>query len=609
MKWSHCYTSLADPGLSLPRFGHSAVCVNAKANWGSDLVVVYGGVGSAAGESAQTALGDVVVLQVDNGTWSVPDILPGPNPGARAFHCAVALGQRLLLFGGHILTFDAEHNRKRRTFFNDVWQMDTEDWQWAKLPVDPVGPSPLGRDMASLLLLDESTLLLFGGRSEAGKSLQDCWLFDVERCCWQQLKPEGPLPAPRKMHGMVKLGSQVVLFGGERDSGPLDDLWVLRGWQPGATARWTQVKVKASPAPRFGHTLAVASLPAAAPGTAASEAGSSSTGGGAEEPLPSAAAAAAGSTPEAASYDAAGSVAATPRASSSGGVAAAADGQQQQRVVLFGGCLDLSSFLSLNRNYVQSKEAWLLDMSSLTWVQLPAADEAGAGPCERMCHSMTPLPDGRMLLLGGRQKEGICKDLWWLDAAGELTVPPSPSGSQQSLTGSATQARPGSQQSLLQSLLGPIREGQAGALAGALPAALSRVAPNLLPSAAAAAAAQRGGSSSAASSQHLMSSAVAQLHVAQVALLLADYQHLAATYFEHQLLARLSQGFAAAVGHAEQHSSLNETNSFKVLLHHANYHRRRAVAAGDGTEVCPSGLEPGNPEYAAGKGRDGQGVS
>lgn len=56
-----------------------------------------------------------------------------------------------------------------------------EDWQWAKLPVDPVGPSPLGRDMASLLLLDESTLLLFGGRSEAGKSLQDCWLFDVER--------------------------------------------------------------------------------------------------------------------------------------------------------------------------------------------------------------------------------------------------------------------------------------------------------------------------------------------------------------------------------------------------------------------------------------------
>jgi hypothetical protein len=30
----------------------------------------------------------------------------------------------MLVFGGHILTFDAEHNRKRRNFFNDVWQLD-----------------------------------------------------------------------------------------------------------------------------------------------------------------------------------------------------------------------------------------------------------------------------------------------------------------------------------------------------------------------------------------------------------------------------------------------------------------------------------------------------
>lgn len=63
MKWSQCFSSLADSTIALPRFGHSAVCV-ANRNWGSDLVVVYGGVGSASGESAQTALGDVIVLQV-----------------------------------------------------------------------------------------------------------------------------------------------------------------------------------------------------------------------------------------------------------------------------------------------------------------------------------------------------------------------------------------------------------------------------------------------------------------------------------------------------------------------------------------------------------------
>lgn len=40
--------------------------------------------------------------------------------------------------------------------------------------------------------------------------------------------------------------------------------------------------------------------------------------------------------------------------------------QPQQRVVVFGGCLDLSGFLSLNKNYVQTKETWLLQLDQLT---------------------------------------------------------------------------------------------------------------------------------------------------------------------------------------------------------------------------------------------------
>ena len=39
--------------------------------------------------------------------------------------------------------------------------------------------------------------------------------------------------------------------------------------------------------------------------------------------------------------------------------------QQQQRVVVFGGCLDLSGFLSLNKNYVQSRETWVLLLDQL----------------------------------------------------------------------------------------------------------------------------------------------------------------------------------------------------------------------------------------------------
>jgi len=32
-----------------------------------------------------------------------------------------------------------------------------------------------------------------------------------------------------------------------------------------------------------------------------------------------------------------------------------------------------------------------------------------------MCHSLTALPDGRLLVIGGRNKEGICRDTWLLD--------------------------------------------------------------------------------------------------------------------------------------------------------------------------------------------------
>jgi hypothetical protein len=42
----------------------------------------------------------------------------------------------------------------------------------------------------------------------------------------------------------------------------------------------------------------------------------------------------------------------------------------------------------------------------------------------------------------------------------------------------------------------------------------------------------------AAGRQHLMSSAVAELKLPQVALLLADYQQLASSFYEQQMLSR-----------------------------------------------------------------------
>ena len=155
MEWIRGRTVGAPEG-ALARFGHTTVVVDSTEVWGSELVLVFGGVRnlrsprpSQAGSSSSsmgltpsaasplagqgqgsgdqhTALRDVLVLQTDVEEWFVPEIEAGqPQPDARAFHCAATLGRRMYAFGGHVLSFDPEQNKKRRTFYNDLWCLDT----------------------------------------------------------------------------------------------------------------------------------------------------------------------------------------------------------------------------------------------------------------------------------------------------------------------------------------------------------------------------------------------------------------------------------------------------------------------------------------------------
>ena len=83
----------------------------------------------------------------------------------------------------------------------------------------------------------------------------------------------------------------------------------------------------------------------------------------------------------------------------------------------FGGCVDTgSSFPFLARSYAQTQELWVADLAQLAWVgPLTRLEEGDSGwPAERMAHTFTPLPRGRVLLLGGRWREGIRSDAWCL---------------------------------------------------------------------------------------------------------------------------------------------------------------------------------------------------
>jgi host cell factor len=92
------------------------------------------------------------------------------------------------------------------------------------------------------------------------------------------------------------------------------------------------------------------------------------------------------------------------------------------RLAIFGGCLEQSSFFSVSRSYVQTRELWLLELGNFSWSRVDLGEEGS--PQERMCHTLTALPDGSLLLLGGRKREGICEDAWLLDVSGEPPAAP-----------------------------------------------------------------------------------------------------------------------------------------------------------------------------------------
>eukprot|EP00803_Ostreobium_quekettii_P007576 evm.model.scf_1250.6 EVM.evm.TU.scf_1250.6 scf_1250:26738-27716(-) len=130
-----------------PRYGHTAVALDARSLWGTELVVIFGG--SSKQEGGRRALGDVVVFQVDSGSWFRPELRSAATPGSRAFHCAVGVGMRMFVFGGHVAVPDAEQQSFVRTYFNDMWYLSAvRGSTWAGLPGEGVGMQRLSSPLA-----------------------------------------------------------------------------------------------------------------------------------------------------------------------------------------------------------------------------------------------------------------------------------------------------------------------------------------------------------------------------------------------------------------------------------------------------------------------------
>jgi hypothetical protein len=109
-------------------------------------------------------------------------------------------------------------------------------YTWTALPIAD-GP-PAREDHTLTLAADGASAYLFGGRS-GNRAFDDLWLYDLAAGTWQQLSPEGSVPAGRFGHVAVWVdGVGLVVWSGQADAATFfDDIWA---YDPDGLA-WTKL--------------------------------------------------------------------------------------------------------------------------------------------------------------------------------------------------------------------------------------------------------------------------------------------------------------------------------------------------------------------------------
>jgi N-acetylneuraminic acid mutarotase len=226
----HVATSLSQPAFAsrgdvpAARTGHTAVTI------GGGAMFVFGGRGGDGG-----MLGDVHAYELAEQRWIAIEATGKLLPAARAGHSAVAVGKRMIIFGGR--STDAA---KRATVYHDVFALDTTKSVWHKwatkgsaAPATVAPAQQAGTD---------------GGDSDGGDA------DGADALQTQSSAAVATTAAPCKRHGHAACVSsdKSVMFisGGDGPNGPLDDLWGLTL----STKRWRRYAVNRS-VPRSRHAL------------------------------------------------------------------------------------------------------------------------------------------------------------------------------------------------------------------------------------------------------------------------------------------------------------------------------------------------------------------
>ncbi|MBP1157328.1 MULTISPECIES: cadherin-like beta sandwich domain-containing protein [unclassified Paenibacillus] len=132
-----------------------------------------------------------------------------------------------------------------------IWVGDQKTWHEELLNAAPKPSKRKGAVMAYDTVSQK--VLLFGGEGESGV-LNDTWLWNGQAAQWEQVTGLTASPPARAGAQLAFDGRQLVLFGGYTGSGnaklPLGDTWLWDG------TAWTQVQPAQSPPAAYGGQMA-----------------------------------------------------------------------------------------------------------------------------------------------------------------------------------------------------------------------------------------------------------------------------------------------------------------------------------------------------------------
>ncbi|OXM84500.1 cadherin-like beta sandwich domain-containing protein [Paenibacillus rigui] len=175
-------------------------------------------------------------------TWQkiTTNLSPDARQGAAMAHDEKA---------GYVVMFGGQGNSG---LFDETWLWDGSEKTWQEL--QSLSPKPSKRKGAAMAYDPVSQkVLLFGGEGQSGV-LNDTWLWDGVNAKWEQVTGLSASPAARGGAMLATDGTQLILFGGYAGSGnaktPLGDTWLWDG------TAWTQAQPAQSPPAAYGGQMA-----------------------------------------------------------------------------------------------------------------------------------------------------------------------------------------------------------------------------------------------------------------------------------------------------------------------------------------------------------------